>query len=132
MPETSIGLLERLNDRTDPDAWRRLVDFYTPLIAEWLHRKVRTELWGYARDEALDVEALVKEQYRGIRPALGYPACPDHTLTGTLFRILDAEKQGIHLTESFAMTPAASVSTSGSSAVDQRQRSCHWCAVRSM
>jgi len=88
-----------------------LADRLAEAFAEALHRKVRTELWGYAPDEAFDIEALVGERYRGIRPAPGYPAQPDHTEKATLFRLLDAEAQtGMALTESFAMTPASSVS----------------------
>jgi 5-methyltetrahydrofolate--homocysteine methyltransferase len=72
---------------------------------------VRTQLWGYAPDEALDVDALVREQYRGIRPAPGYPACPDHSEKAALFALLDAERAiGLKLTESYAMYPASSVS----------------------
>ena len=80
-------------------------------FAEVLHRRVRTELWGYAPDEALDVDALIDESYRGIRPAPGYPACPEHSEKRTIFELLDATANaGIGLTESFAMTPAAAVS----------------------
>ena len=72
---------------------------------------MRRELWGYAADEALDNAALIAESYQGIRPAPGYPACPDHTEKTTLFRLLEAESRaGIELTESMAMLPAASVS----------------------
>ncbi len=72
---------------------------------------MRAELWAYAPDEGFDVEALIGERYRGIRPAPGYPAQPDHTEKATLFRLLDATRAaGIELTESFAMTPPASVS----------------------
>ncbi len=72
---------------------------------------MRRNLWGYAADEDLSVDDLVKERYRGIRPAPGYPACPDHTEKPTLFALLDAETEiGVALTESMAMTPAASVS----------------------
>src|SRR5690606_6430929 len=78
---------------------------------EVLHAKVRRELWGYAPDESLDNEALIREEYRGIRPAPGYPACPDHSEKATLFALLQAgHHAGMALTESFAMTPAASVS----------------------
>ena len=88
-----------------------LADRLAEAFAEALHRKVRTELWAYAPDEVFDIDALVAERYRGIRPAPGYPAQPDHTEKATLFRILDAEAQtGMALTESFAMTPPASVS----------------------
>jgi 5-methyltetrahydrofolate--homocysteine methyltransferase len=70
---------------------------------------VRTELWGYAADETLSNAELIAEKYRGIRPAPGYPAQPDHTEKGTLFRLLDAARIGVQLTESFAMWPGASV-----------------------
>jgi 5-methyltetrahydrofolate--homocysteine methyltransferase len=88
-----------------------LADRLAEAFAEALHRRVRTELWGYAPDELFDIEALVAEQYRGIRPAAGYPAQPDHTEKGMLFRLLDAEAQtGLNLTESYAMYPTAAVS----------------------
>ena len=90
---------------------KALADRLAEALAEWTHTRVRRELWGYAPDEALDNDALIAEQYRGIRPAPGYPSCPDHTEKGELFRVLDAtDTAGIHLTESFAMLPAASVS----------------------
>ena len=76
-----------------------------------MHERVRKELWGYDRDEDLDNEALIKERYQGIRPAPGYPACPDHTEKATIWRLLDAERSiGARLTENFAMWPAATVS----------------------
>jgi 5-methyltetrahydrofolate--homocysteine methyltransferase len=88
-----------------------LADRLAEAFAEELHRRVRTELWGYAPDEALALDELLAEGYRGIRPAPGYPAQPDHTEKATLFRLLDATvSTGIELTESFAMTPPASVS----------------------
>ena len=78
---------------------------------EYLHERVRTDLWGYVPHEHLSNEALIKEEYSGIRPAPGYPACPEHTEKGTLFQLLDAEnKIGLHLTESYAMYPTAAVS----------------------
>ena len=90
---------------------KALADRLAEALAEWTHACVRRELWGYAPDEALDNDALIAEKYRGIRPAPGYPSCPDHTEKGELFRVLDAtDAAGIHLTESFAMLPAASVS----------------------
>ena len=90
---------------------KSLADRLAEACAEWLHREVRTNYWGYAADEALDNDALIREQYRGIRPAPGYPACPDHTTKGDLFKLLDAPANtDMGLTESFAMTPAASVS----------------------
>ncbi|TAL32310.1 methionine synthase [Phenylobacterium sp.] len=88
-----------------------LADRLAEAFAEALHRKVRTELWGYAPDEAFDIDTLVAEQYRGIRPAPGYPMQPDHTEKATLFELLSAtEAAGIELTESFAMNPPAAVS----------------------
>src|SRR6185436_17333353 len=79
--------------------------------AERLHQRVRKEFWGYAADENLSNDELIAEAYRGVRPAPGYPAQPDHTEKGTLFRLLDAEKNaGVKLTESFAMWPGSSVS----------------------
>jgi 5-methyltetrahydrofolate--homocysteine methyltransferase len=90
---------------------KALADRLAEAFTESLHQRVRREFWGYARDEALDNEGLIKERYQGIRPAPGYPACPDHTEKRTLFDLLGAEKQaGITLTESFAMLPAAAVS----------------------
>jgi 5-methyltetrahydrofolate--homocysteine methyltransferase len=90
---------------------KALADRLAEAFAEVLHRRVRTEFWGYAPDEALDNEGLIKERYQGIRPAPGYPACPDHTEKRTLFDLLSVEKHtGINLTESFAMLPASSVS----------------------
>jgi 5-methyltetrahydrofolate--homocysteine methyltransferase len=88
-----------------------LADRLAEAFAEAMHRRVRTELWGYAPDEGLGVDELIKEKYQGIRPAAGYPAQPDHTEKAFLFKILDAERAtGIELTESFAMTPPSSVS----------------------
>jgi 5-methyltetrahydrofolate--homocysteine methyltransferase len=90
---------------------KALADRLAEAFAERLHQRVRTEWWGYAPDEALDNRDLIAERYQGIRPAPGYPACPDHTEKATLFTLLRAETHaGIHLTESFAMLPAASVS----------------------
>ncbi len=90
---------------------KALADRLAEALAEMLHGRVRRSLWGYAPDEALDNEALIAEKYQGIRPAPGYPACPDHSEKEELFRLLDATRRaGIHLTESFAMLPAASVS----------------------
>lgn len=88
-----------------------LADRLAEAFAEWLHYKARVELWGYAPEEAADTEVMIAEKYQGIRPAPGYPAQPDHTEKGTLFRLLDAEAAtGMILTESFAMSPGAAVS----------------------
>jgi 5-methyltetrahydrofolate--homocysteine methyltransferase len=99
---------------TDRDDYRAilakaLADRLTEAFAEWLHRRARCE-WGYGQDEVLDYEDLIAERYRGIRPAFGYPACPDHTSKRILFELLDAPAIGLELTESCAMIPAASAS----------------------
>jgi 5-methyltetrahydrofolate--homocysteine methyltransferase len=90
---------------------KAIADRLAEAFAECMHAKVRRELWGYAKDENLDNDSLIREDYIGIRPAPGYPACPDHTEKRTLFDLLDAEnKLGIQLTESYAMYPASAVS----------------------
>jgi 5-methyltetrahydrofolate--homocysteine methyltransferase len=89
---------------------KAIADRLAEAFAERLHQRVRTEFWGYAPDEALDNEQLVAEAYRGIRPAPGYPACPDHSVKRAMFEVLGAAEIGMGLTESLAMTPAASVS----------------------
>jgi 5-methyltetrahydrofolate--homocysteine methyltransferase len=89
---------------------KALADRLVEAFAERLHQRVRTELWGYAAGESLSNQDLIAEKYRGIRPAPGYPACPDHRPKRELFRVLDAERIGMGLTENLAMTPASSVS----------------------
>jgi 5-methyltetrahydrofolate--homocysteine methyltransferase len=90
---------------------KALADRLAEAAAEWLHERVRREFWGYAPAEALSNEALIAEKYQGIRPAPGYPACPEHTEKGPLFELLQAPKNaGITLTESYAMLPTAAVS----------------------
>jgi 5-methyltetrahydrofolate--homocysteine methyltransferase len=90
---------------------KALADRLAEAFAERLHERVRTEFWGYARDEALANEQIIHEEYQGIRPAPGYPACPDHTEKGTLFDLLQATRHaGMTLTESYAMLPGAAVS----------------------
>jgi 5-methyltetrahydrofolate--homocysteine methyltransferase len=90
---------------------KALADRLAEAFAETMHERVRREFWGYAPDEALSNADLIGEKYQGIRPAPGYPACPDHTEKGALFELLDAEAEaGVSLTESFAMWPAAAVS----------------------
>lgn len=90
---------------------KSVADRLAEALAEMMHEKVRRELWGYVADEQLPNDDLIKEKYQGIRPAPGYPACPDHTEKPVVFKLLDAEKNtGIELTESYAMFPAASVS----------------------
>jgi len=89
---------------------KALADRLAEAFAERLHQRVRTELWGYAADEQLGHEELIAEKYRGIRPAPGYPACPDHSVKRAMFEVLQAGDIGMTLTESLAMSPAASVS----------------------
>ena len=89
---------------------KALADRLAEAFAEYLHERVRKDLWGYAANEDLTIEALVAETYRGIRPAPGYPACPEHTVKADVFRILEAEDIGMSLTESYAMFPGAAVS----------------------
>ncbi|TWB50001.1 methionine synthase (B12-dependent) [Nitrospirillum viridazoti] len=112
-----IGLEERAkafeaaHDDYSAILLKALGDRLAEALSERLHERVRTELWGYAAGEDLSNEDLIAEKYRGIRPAPGYPACPDHTEKGILWQLLDAEKNaGITLTESYAMTPTAAVS----------------------
>jgi len=114
---TGIGLdakvteFEASNDDYSAILLKALADRLAEGLAERMHERVRRELWGYAPNEHLDNQALIREQYQGIRPAPGYPACPDHTEKGTLFALLDAPgRAGITLTESFAMLPTSAVS----------------------
>jgi 5-methyltetrahydrofolate--homocysteine methyltransferase len=113
---TGIGIESHLQRfEADHDDYRSillkaLADRLAEAFAEHLHARIRREIWGYAPDENLDNEALIKEKYQGIRPAPGYPACPDHTEKPRLFELLNASAEsGIHLTESMAMMPASSV-----------------------
>jgi 5-methyltetrahydrofolate--homocysteine methyltransferase len=106
-----VADFERRHDDYGAILLKALADRLAEAFAERMHQRVRTEFWGYAADERLDNAALIREEYRGIRPAPGYPACPDHTEKRTVFDLLDAEAvTGVSLTESFAMLPAASVS----------------------
>jgi len=109
--EAKIAEFERAHDDYSSILLKALADRFAEAAAEFLHEKVRTNYWGYQPNECLDNSSLIDEKYQGIRPAPGYPACPDHTEKATLFALLDAEKAiGIQLTESFAMYPAAAVS----------------------
>ncbi|NDP61433.1 methionine synthase [Polaromonas sp.] len=101
-----------LDDHDDYSSimFKSLADRLAEAFAEALHQRVRRDLWGYAPDEALGKDALIAEKYQGIRPAPGYPACPDHSAKKEMFELLQAEDIGMALTESLAMTPAASVS----------------------
>ena len=114
---TGIGIDEHIarfeKDHDDYSAimLKALADRLAEAFAELMHKKVRKEIWGYAKDEHLKNEELIKEEYAGIRPAPGYPAQPDHTEKPTLFKLLEVEKNtGITLTESLAMLPTAAVS----------------------
>jgi len=100
---------KRANDDYSAIMVKALADRLAEAFAERLHQRVRKEFWGYAADEALTSEQLIAEKYRGIRPAPGYPAQPDHTEKGTLFKLLKSERIGVKLTESFAMWPGAAV-----------------------
>jgi 5-methyltetrahydrofolate--homocysteine methyltransferase len=109
--EAKLAEFEAAHDDYRAIMLKALADRLAEACAEWLHAGVRRDYWGYATTERLDTAALVREEYRGIRPAPGYPACPDHNAKGGLFRLLDAPANaGMGITESFAMTPAASVS----------------------
>ncbi|MDB4754978.1 methionine synthase, partial [bacterium] len=114
---TGIGIDEHVarfeadHDDYNSIMLKALADRLAEAFAELMHEKVRKELWGYGSTEKLSKEDLIKESYKGIRPAPGYPACPDHTEKWTLFKLLDAEKNTeIKLTESLAMIPTAAVS----------------------
>ncbi len=109
--EARVAEFEAANDDYSAIMLKALADRLAEAAAEWLHMRVRTDYWGYAADESFDNDALVAEAYQGIRPAPGYPACPDHTAKRELFALLDAPANaGMNLTESCAMTPAAAVS----------------------
>ncbi len=106
-----VAEFERDHDDYNSIMAKALADRLAEAFAEKMHELVRKEYWGYAKDENLTNEELIKEEYAGIRPAPGYPACPDHTEKATLFELLDAEQKiGLKLTESFAMYPTAAVS----------------------
>jgi 5-methyltetrahydrofolate--homocysteine methyltransferase len=106
-----VAAFEAANDDYSAIMLKVLADRLAEAFAERLHQRVRQEFWGYAAAEALSSSDLIAERYRGIRPAPGYPACPDHTAKGALFRLLEAERNAdMRLTESYAMWPAAAVS----------------------
>jgi 5-methyltetrahydrofolate--homocysteine methyltransferase len=98
------------NDDYSSIMLKALADRFAEAFAECLHARVRRDLWGYAADESLDNDALIAEKYAGIRPAPGYPACPEHVVKRDMFDVLDGKEVGIDLTESYAMFPASSVS----------------------
>ncbi len=108
--EALLEKYERDHDDYNSIMVKAIADRLAEAFAERMHERVRTEFWPYAMGETFSNDQLIKEEYQGIRPAPGYPACPDHTEKGTLFELLDAGKIGIELTESYAMYPASSVS----------------------
>ena len=109
--DAHVARFEADHDDYNAILLKALADRLAEALAERLHQRVRTEFWGYVADETLDNEALIAEKYVGIRPAPGYPACPEHSEKATLFRMLDAGSHaGMSLTESFAMLPTAAVS----------------------
>jgi 5-methyltetrahydrofolate--homocysteine methyltransferase len=108
--EKKLAEFEKSHDDYSAIVLKALADRLAEAFAELLHKRVRREFWAYARNETLDNDAMIAEKYQGIRPAPGYPACPDHTEKAALFDLLDAPRAGITLTESFAMWPASSVS----------------------
>jgi 5-methyltetrahydrofolate--homocysteine methyltransferase len=108
--EKRLQQFEAAHDDYSAIMFKSLADRLAEAFAEYMHQRVRTDLWGYAASEQLENDALIKEQYRGIRPAPGYPACPDHTVKPDMFKLLQANEISMSLTDSFAMQPAASVS----------------------
>ena len=108
--EKRLEIFEKSHDDYSSIMLKALADRLAEAYTELLHARVRREFWGYAKDERLTSGELIAEKYRGIRPAPGYPACPDHIEKGALFELLRAERAGLRLTESYAMFPASSVS----------------------
>ena len=108
--EKHLKRFEDAHDDFNAIMLKSLADRLAEAFAEYLHERVRTDLWGYAAQEKLSNEALIKEEYQGIRPAPGYPACPDHTVKSEMFKLMQANEIGMSLTDSLAMNPAAAVS----------------------
>ncbi|MBF4989446.1 methionine synthase [Methylophilus sp. 14] len=108
--EKRLADFEKNHDDYNAIMFKSLADRLAEAFAEYMHERVRKDLWGYASDEDLSNEALIKEQYKGIRPAPGYPACPDHTVKEDMFKVLQATEIDMQLTDSYAMMPAAAVS----------------------
>ncbi len=108
--ERRVKAFEDQNDDYNAIMLKAIADRLAEAFTELLHKRVRREFWGYGKDETLDNDELIAEKYRGIRPAPGYPACPEHTEKGALFELLRAPEVGITVTESYAMYPASSVS----------------------
>src|ERR1700682_3204932 len=108
--EKKLAEFEAKKDDYSAIMLKAIADRLAEAFAEWLHKKTRREYWGYAGDEALDSAAMIREEYRGIRPAPGYPACPDHEVKAPLFGLLQGPKIGMTVTENYAMLPADTVS----------------------
>ncbi|HDR68074.1 MAG TPA: methionine synthase [Bacteroidaceae bacterium] len=108
--EKKLKEFEQVQDDYSSIMLKALADRLAEAFTELMHNKVRREIWGYSADEHLSINEMFREKYQGIRPAHGYPACPDHSEKRVLFNLLGAEKQGIFLTENYSMIPAASVS----------------------
>jgi 5-methyltetrahydrofolate--homocysteine methyltransferase len=108
--EKRLAEFEKNHDDYNAIMFKALADRLAEAFAEYLHHRVRIDFWGYSADENLSNEAMIKEQYQGIRPAPGYPACPDHTVKADMFNLLQCDEIDMQLTESFAMMPAAAVS----------------------
>jgi 5-methyltetrahydrofolate--homocysteine methyltransferase len=108
--EKRLAEFEKNHDDYNAIMFKSLADRLAEAFAEYMHERIRKDFWGYAANERLDVDALIKEEYLGIRPAPGYPACPDHTVKPDMFKLLQCDEIEMSLTESFAMMPAAAVS----------------------
>jgi 5-methyltetrahydrofolate--homocysteine methyltransferase len=109
--EEHVARFQQAHDDYSAIMLKALADRLAEALAERMHERVRKEFWGYVSNETLDNDALIDEKYQGIRPAPGYPACPDHTEKALLWKLIDPERNsGIRITESFAMYPAAAVS----------------------
>lgn len=108
--EKRLAEFEKNHDDYNAIMFKSLADRLAEAFAEYMHERVRKDFWGYAAEENLSCEALIKEHYLGIRPAPGYPACPDHTVKADMFKLLQCDEIDMQLTESFAMLPAAAVS----------------------
>ncbi len=108
--EKHVARFESEGDDYSSIMIKAIADRFAEGFAEALHHRVRTDLWGYVPTESLDSQALIDEKYQGVRPAPGYPACPEHTVKADMFKVLEPEKIGMHITESYAMIPASSVS----------------------
>jgi 5-methyltetrahydrofolate--homocysteine methyltransferase len=108
--EKHLVAFEKMHDDYNAIMFKSLADRLAEAFAEYMHERVRTDLWGYAANEKLTLNALIKEEYRGIRPAPGYPACPDHTVKSDMFALMQCDEIDMKLTENYAMLPAAAVS----------------------